>query len=120
MLTYALTDEQLQEFNTENLQKFALAYLNFMHSSPYTSKRKLWGYFSPPDEEHADDNDILYGANREAAYKELMSIFGLCKFLNEFEPLFENKTLYWKSSTIPGLVLLRKWFIAPINEQEVV
>jgi len=120
MLKYELTDEQKSEFNTENLQKFANAYLNFMHSSPYTSKRKVWGYFSPPNEEHADENDILYGCNRDQAYKELMSIFSLCRFLNEFDPLFGDKTLYWKSKTLPGLVLLKKWFVAHSKEQEVV
>ena len=105
-----LTEQQLKEFGTPELQGFALAYLKFLHSSPCTSKRKEFPYFKAPDEAHADENDVLYGPDRERAYKDLMWHFRKCQRAKAFDGFFDAAhNQYYESASIPGLVLLKEW-----------
>lgn len=108
-MVYELNDVQNTEFDTPLLKIFAKSYLNFQHSSPCTSKRKLYRYFEPIPDDQLPENDILFGADRETTYKELLCEFRACLMAHEFDKFFENKTHYWKSKTIPGLIILRKW-----------
>lgn len=110
MLTaIVLTEAQEQEFNTPILQNFAKAYLKFQHSSPVTTNRKLFRYFEPLPVEKLNDDDILYGPNRDEAYKELIFLFRLCVMSGQFTPFFKDKNLYWQSKTMPNLVIMKKW-----------
>ncbi len=104
-----LTPQQLAEFASPKLESFALAYLQFAHSSPCTAKHTVFPYFEPLPENKLTDNEILYGMNRETAYKNLMIQFDVCKISGEFEKLFQDKMHFWKSRTIPGLIILKAW-----------
>ena len=106
-----LSPEQLEEFDTPMLQNFAKAYLEFQHSSPCTSKRKLFKYFEPLSTEELEENEILFGADREKTYQTLLAEFKVCIVAKEFDKFFQqkNKTLYWQSKTLPKLVILKKW-----------
>jgi hypothetical protein len=107
-----LSELQMSEFTTPVLQNFAKAFIKFQHSSPATTNKKVFKYFEPLPIEQLSDNDILYGADREETYKDLMFLFRLCIMSNQFDKFFENKNLYWQSQTIPNLVLMRKWCIS--------
>lgn len=109
MNAMTLTDPQKEEFPTPKLQEFALAYLEFIHSSPCTAKRKKYRYFEPLPEEKLSKQEILYGKDREKTYNALMVKYELCRVMGEFSLLFGDKNLYWKSKTIPGLVIIKKW-----------
>lgn len=104
-----LSEAQILEFNTPHLQEFALNYLKFLHSSPCTSKRRVYKYFRPLSSEELPDDEILYGADREKAYDALMASFQVCRVSGEFAVLFGNRNLYWKSRTVPGLIILKEW-----------
>lgn len=109
-----LTPEQEAEFDTPLLRAFAKSYLKFRHSSPYTTNRKLFRYFEPLAADQLPEKCNLYGDDREEAYKTLIADFRACIMAHAFDALFENKTYYWQSETMPGLVLLRKWLTAKI------
>lgn len=105
-----LTAEQQAEFATPDLAAFALAYLTFQHSSPCTQKTPSYRYFAAPDEAHALEDDVLFGPNRENAYKDLMLRFNDCRKKQSFVPFFDAAhNQYYESRTIPGLVLLKEW-----------
>lgn len=104
-----LTAEQEQEFGTDLLKAFARSFIAFRRSSPYTTKRKLFRYFEPLPAEKLTEREILFGTNREKAYRELMHDFKACLAVGAFDALFGDKHYYWRSETVPGLVILRKW-----------
>lgn len=108
-----LTPEQEAEFGTPMLRAFLKSYLRFRHSSPYTTKRKIFRYFEPAPAGQLSEKDLLYGADREETYKALMADFRACVVAREFDGLFNGRTYHWQSETVPGLVLLRKWIDAP-------
>jgi len=111
-----LTDEQMSEFNTPALQDFAIAFIDFLHSSPYTTNRKVFHYFKPLDADQLTEKENLYGLDRNKAYAELIKAFRICLMIRAFDGFFKNKNLYWQSTTIPKLVILKKWLNEPVVE----
>lgn len=104
-----LTPEQLEEFDTPLLRKFAEDYARFRRSSPYTGFRKLYRYFEPMSADELPDAALLFGEDREIAYKRLLRSFDACRMTREFDKFFADKTYYWKSATLPKLVILKSW-----------
>ena len=105
-----LTAEQQNEFYTPTMKEFAESYLDFMHSSPYTSKQKVFKYFQPPKTEDMTNEDLMFGEQRDKAYNRLMANFRVCLFVGDFENFFnEKRNIYYQSKTIPTLVIFRKW-----------
>lgn len=110
MTPSALSPEQAAEFPTPALAEFALAYLVFLHSSPCTSKRRTFPYFAAPADTGMSDDDVLFGPDREDAYKRLMWSFRKCQRARELDRYFDAAhNQYWESASIPGLVLLKEW-----------
>lgn len=108
MTEIKLSRDQLQEFDSENLQAFAIKYLEYAHSTPLFSSRKIFKFFQP--KANPSEHDILYGKNREIAYDELMDAFNNCVLLNEFNKFFDGTTHhFWRSKTIPEIVIFKKW-----------
>ena len=108
-----LTPAQEREFGTPLLQAFAKSYIAFQRSSPYTTRRKLFRYFEPLSVDELPERDALFGADREEAYKALMKDFEACLMVGAFDNLFEGKNHYWRSETLPKLVILKKWLEKP-------
>ena len=103
-----LSQKQLQEFDSESLQTFAIKYLEYLHSTPLFSTKTRYKFFKPTAK--PSDHDILYGKNREIAYNELMDAFNQCILLQEFNKFFEdNNYHFWRSKTIPEIVIFKKW-----------
>ena len=113
-MIYELNEAQNAEFDTPLLKIFAKSFINFQHSSPCTSKRKLYRYFEPLDTKQIPEKDILFGEDREKTYKILIADFKACLMAHEFDKFFENKTYYWESKTIPNLIILKKWLSSAI------
>lgn len=108
MIETKLSNAQLNEFDSENLQNFAIKYLEYAHSTPLFSTKTRYKFFKPTDK--PSDHDILYGKNRESAYNELMESFNKCILLQEFNKFFENNNHhFWRSKTIPEIVIFKKW-----------
>lgn len=106
----ALTPEQAAEFPGPLLSAFALAWLSFRRSSPCTTEKTLFKYFPVPKAEDMAEDDVLYGPDREQAYKALMWAFRRCQRAHAFDPYFgPGRTQYYESTTLPGLVLLKEW-----------
>lgn len=102
------------EFPTPRLAAFAAAWQSFQRSSPVTAARASFPYFSAPDADHMDENDVLYGRDRNEAYGELMDAFTACRKAGEFGRFFDaSHTRYWESRSLPGLVLLSQWAKSP-------
>jgi len=105
-----LTDEQRAECSSPRLQLFALAFLRFQKSSPYTTERKLFRYFEPLKTEQLEERDILFGSDREQTYRDLMTEFKACLFTHAFDRFFDDAHKhYYKFQTIPGLIIFKKW-----------
>ena len=105
-----LTQEQAAEFPGTDLGGFALAWIAFRRSSPCTARRTLYPYFTAPKPEEVDENDVLFGPDREEAYRRLMWQFRKCQRGRLFQRYFDDAhNAYYKSETIPGLVLLKQW-----------
>lgn len=110
---HTLTPEQATEFDTPALREFALAYLEFQTSSPYTTSKKFFKYFEPLKPDELTDHDILFGRDRDQAYAELLMCFNICKANNEFDRFFDEKhKIYFKFKTIPTLIIFKKWLTA--------
>lgn len=106
----ALTPEQAAEFPGEDLERFALAWLTFQRSSPCTSDRATFPYFTIPKDAAMAEDDVLYGPDRELAYKNLMWAFRRCQRVRAFDRYFDDAhACYYGSASLPGLVLLRQW-----------
>lgn len=106
----ALSPEQAAEFPGEDLGRFALAWLEFRRSSPCTTERRSFPYFTAPGEDAMDEADVLYGPDRELAYRKLMWAFRKCQRSRVFDPYFDPAhRQYYPASTLPGLVLLKEW-----------
>lgn len=109
-MTRSLTDAQLNEFPAGPLAEFAAAWLEFQHSSPCTTEKASFRYFSAPKAENMAEHDVLYGPDRGAAYKKLMWAFRRCQRQKLFDPYFgPGHTKYYESQSIKGLVLLSQW-----------
>lgn len=105
-----LSPEQALEFPGDLLGRFALAWISFRRSSPCTSEKRSFPYFQAPREEDMAEADILYGPDRELAYRNLMHAFRSCQRARAFDPYFDAAhNQYYESGTIPGLVLLKEW-----------
>ena len=106
----SLSPEQAEEFPGEDLGRFALAWLEFRRSSPCTTERRSFPYFTAPGEDSMGEADVLYGPDRELAYKKLMWAFRKCQRSRVFDPYFDPAhRQYYPAATIPGLVLLKEW-----------
>lgn len=105
-----LTQNQLKEFDSENLKTFAEKFLDYNHSTPLFATKINYKFFAPARK--PSEHDILYGKNRDTAYDELMDIFSLCVLANEFNKFFaDNDYHFWRSKTIPEIVIFKKWLM---------
>lgn len=101
---------QIAEFPGELLRDFITAWLEFRHSSPCTTSKTTFKYFTAPKSEDMAEPDVLYGPDREQAYKKLMWAFRKCQRAKAFDQFFDAAHAhYYEAMTIPGLVLLREW-----------
>ncbi len=106
----ALTPEQKAEFPGPDLERFALAWLTFRRSSPCTTEKSSFPYFTAPKAGEMDEDDVLFGPDRVAAHKALMWAFRRCQRLRLFGRYFDTShAQFYESGTLPGLVLLREW-----------
>lgn len=106
----ALSPEQAAEFPGQLLSGFALAWLTFRRSSPCTTKKASFQYFTAPGEQGMSEEDVLYGPERDASYKSLMWHFRRCQRAHAFDRYFDAAhNQYYESKTLPGLVLLKEW-----------
>lgn len=98
------------EMSTPELTNFAEKYIAFIKSSPCSTDYPKNRYFKAPTENEANQNDILYGADRKKAYEALMRQFRRCQRKNELEALFnEQRKLYYNPKELPGFVILKEW-----------
>lgn len=106
----ALSPEQASEFPGDILGAFLLAWLTFQRSSPCTTEKTLFPYFSAPSADDMREYDVLYGPDRELAYKRLMHAFRRCQRTRAFDRYFgPGHTKYYEAETAKGLVLLHEW-----------
>ena len=106
----ALSPEQEKEFPGEAVKAFALAWLTFQRSSPCTSDKIRFKYFQAPAAEKMAEDDVLYGPDRDLAYRRLMHAFRRCQRLRAFDPyLGPGHTQYYQSETLPGLAVMAEW-----------
>lgn len=105
-----LTKEQEAEFPGELLTGFANAWLAFRHSSPCTTQKATFPYFTVPGQDEMEEPDILYGPDREQAYGRLMWYFRRCQRARAFDRYFDAAhAQYYEAESVKGLVLLREW-----------
>lgn len=108
--------EQLAEFPGELLSGFIAAWLEFRHSSPCTTEKTSFKYFPLPKAEDMSEDDVLYGPDRELAYRKLMWAFRKCQRAHAFDRYFDAAhAQYYESATLPGLVLLKEWASEPVS-----
>ena len=106
----ALSPEQKAEFPSPDLGRFALAWLSFRRSSPCTTEKTSFPYFTAQKAEEMAEDDILFGPDRTAAHKNLMWAFRRCQRLRLFDRYFDAAhAQFYESATLPGLVLLKEW-----------
>lgn len=106
----ALTPEQKAEFPGPDLERFALAWLAFQRSSPCTTEKTSWPYFTAPKAEDMAEDDILFGPDRAQAHKALMWAFRRCQRAKAFGRYFDAAhSQFYESRALPGLVLLKEW-----------
>ncbi len=116
ILPLALSPAQSAEFPGPELSRFALDYVAFQRSSPATTKKRSFPYFSAPAEDAMDEDDVLYGDDREACYKRLMWSFRKCQRARAFDRFFDAAhNQFYESATIPGLVLLKEWAMEQVT-----
>lgn len=110
-----LSPEQMAEFPTPELAAFAAAWLDFQRSSPCTTEKRSFAYFTAPGQDAMAEPDILYGPDREQAYKKLMWSFRRCQRMGLLDRYFDAAhNQYYESKTIKGLVLLKEWSIESV------
>ena len=106
----ALSPEQKAEFPGPDLERFALAWVTFRRSSPCTTDKASFRYFTAPKAEEMDEDDILFGPDRNLAHKALMQAFRRCQRMRLFDRYFDPAhAQFYESRTLPGLVLLKEW-----------
>lgn len=109
-MTRNLTDAQLNEFPNGPLADFAAAWLEFQRSSPCTTEKASFRYFSAPKTDDMSEHDVLYGPDRNAAYRKLIWSFRRCQRQRLFDRYFgQGHTKYYESQSVKGLVLLSQW-----------
>lgn len=105
-----LTPEQLAEFPEPELAAFAAAWLNFQRSSPCTTEKRTFPYFTAPGQDAMAEPDVLYGPDRTQAYKRLMWAFRRCQRMRLLDRYFDAAhNQYYESCSVKGLVLLKEW-----------
>lgn len=106
----ALSAAQKDEFPGPDLERFALAWLAFRRSSPCTTDKASFKYFTAPKAEEMDEDDVLFGPDRVLAHKALVQAFRRCQRLKLFDRYFDAAhAQFYESRTLPGLVLLKEW-----------
>lgn len=95
----------------------AQLFLRYQHSIPSErSDNKRARYFIPLPEHELDDDDMLYGENREVAQIRL-ELYVLGVILNgsfKWDEVAKGKW-FWQSPTNKDLIILREW-IEPQNK----
>lgn len=106
----ALSPDQAAEFPGAELGALALSWLEFQRSSPCTTKKTAWPYFTAPDENAMSEDDVLYGPDREAAHKKLIWSLRRCQRAGLLSRYFDPAhAQFYESATMPGFVLLKEW-----------
>lgn len=95
------------------LQNIEEYYRQYKHSVPSArSESKYKRYFRALPEYQLDEQDMLYGENRELAELRL-ELYVLTAIINEdlvWDEIAKDKW-FWQSSVHPSLVILKQWII---------
>ena len=94
----------------ENIEEY---YMQYRHSVPSArSESKYRKYFRALPEHKLDEQDMLYGENREIAQLRL-ELYILISIMNGdlVWDEFAKDKWFWQSSTQPSLVILKQWII---------
>lgn len=94
----------------ENIEEY---YMKYRHSVPSArSESKYRKYFRALPEHKLDEQDMLYGENREIAQLRL-ELYILISIMNGdlVWDEFAKDKWFWQSSTQPSLVILKQWII---------
>lgn len=100
------------ELNDEKqvLSEIETLFRRYKHSIPSErSESKKRKYFKALAETELDDEDMMFGTDRESAQAEL-ELYVLCQILNGFK--WNQNTMgswFWQSPSDKDLVLLRSW-----------
>lgn len=96
----------------EMLSEIETLYQRYKHSIPSErSQSKRRNYFRALPEQELDDDDMLYGDEREVAQARL-ELYVLISVLNgtfDVDKVFPAKQWFWQSNVDQDLVILRKW-----------
>ena len=94
----------------ENIEEY---YMQYRHSVPSArSESKYRKYFRALPEHKLDEQDMLYGENREIAQLRL-ELYILISIMNGdlVWDEFAKDKWFWQSPTQPSLVILKQWII---------
>lgn len=94
----------------ENIEEY---YMQYRHSVPSArSESKYRKYFRALPEHKLDEQDMLYGENREIAQLRL-ELYILISIINGdlVWDEFAKDKWFWQSPTQPSLVILKQWII---------
>lgn len=94
----------------ENIEEY---YMKYRHSVPSArSESKYRKYFRALPEHKLDEQDMLYGENREIAQLRL-ELYILISIMNGdlVWDEFAKDKWFWQSPTQPSLVILKQWII---------
>lgn len=99
--------------NEDFIRQLEQIYSTYKHSIPSErSEGKAKRYFKALEEHELSDEDMMYGLSREVAQCRLETFFLLCSIQGlvdwNKEP-FNNRHWFWKSTTDPDLIILKKW-----------
>lgn len=93
----------------ECLSQIEGLYIKYKHSQPSErSESKSHKYFKALPESELDDEDMLFGCQRDVAQIAL-ELYVLCQILNGFKWSETMGKWFWQSDADKDLILLKKW-----------
>ena len=105
---YPLSDVQLKELNALGITDLAYAWLDFKHSTPFPTENDIrnldrkYYYFKAPKTLDMNESDLIWGKNRDKAYKELKEKFRETARKKLLDKIFDDHhKIYWHPKTMP-------------------
>lgn len=103
----------IERVNTEEmLEEIETLFQRYKHSIPSErSQSKSKNYFLALPEKDLEDDDMLYGENREVSQVSLELYILICILNGSFgaDEVFLAGQWFWQSNNDRDLVILRKW-----------
>lgn len=103
----------IERVNTEEmLEEIETLFQRYKHSIPSErSQSKNKNYFLALPEKDLEDDDMLYGENREVSQVSLELYILICILNGSFgaDEVFPAGQWFWQSNNDRDLVILRKW-----------